>query len=163
MEKEGLQRSIQYLQDRELCIEAIVTDRHPQINKWLRETHPNIRHYYDVWHVAKGKLKDNYVFCFARYGYKFMSTIGLRKKIEVLAKQRDCDDIGKWEKSIINHLYWCVASTPTSEEEVIKAKWLSLDSHMHNVHHGHGAKFPNCLHERLQGDRNKKWLKRRKY
>ena len=77
-----------------------MTDRHPQISKWLKETHPN-RHYYDVWHVAKGKHEDNYVFCFVRYGYKFMSTIGLGKKIEVLAKQRDCDDVWKWERVLL--------------------------------------------------------------
>ena len=112
--------------------------------------------------LQKVNMKTNNIM-FVRYGYTslYLHTIGLRKKIEALAKQRDCDDVGKWEKSIINHLYWCVASTPSSEEEVIKAKWLSLDNHMHNVHHGHAAKFPTCLHGRLQGDRTKRWLKRR--
>ena len=74
MEKEGLQRSIQHLQDCELCIEAIVTDRHPHINKWLRETHPSIRHYYDVWHVAKGKYEDKYYYVCQVWVYKLIST-----------------------------------------------------------------------------------------
>ena len=70
--------------------------------------------------------------------------------------------IGKWEKSIINHLYWCVASTPDGDETMIKAKWLSLDNHLHNVHQGHSTDFPKCLHGQLRGrDKNKKWLKKR--
>lgn len=31
-----------------LSIGVLVTDRHKQINKWLRETHPAIKHYYDT-------------------------------------------------------------------------------------------------------------------
>ena len=54
MEKEGLQRVLQFLQEQGLTIEVLVTDRHRQINKWLRESYPTITHYY-VWHVAKGK------------------------------------------------------------------------------------------------------------
>ena len=55
MEKEGLLRVIQYLQQHGLNIDILVTDRHRQISKWLRENHPDIKHFYDVWHVAKGK------------------------------------------------------------------------------------------------------------
>lgn len=54
MEKEGLHRSIEFLKGRRLDIAVLVTDRHTQINKWIREEHPNIKHYFDVWHVAKG-------------------------------------------------------------------------------------------------------------
>ena len=35
-------------------VAALVTDRHRQIAKWIRENLPNVKHYYDVWHVAKG-------------------------------------------------------------------------------------------------------------
>ena len=54
MEKEGSHRVLQFLQQNNLEVEILVTDRHKQINKWLRETHPSITHYFDVWHVAKG-------------------------------------------------------------------------------------------------------------
>ena len=54
MEKEGLRRCMDFLQDHNLTIDVLVTDRHKQINKWLREAHPDIKHYYDTWHVAKG-------------------------------------------------------------------------------------------------------------
>ena len=54
MEKEGLARVISFLQDKQLKINVLLTDRHRQINKWIRNTQPDIKHYFDVWHVAKG-------------------------------------------------------------------------------------------------------------
>lgn len=54
MEKEGLVRSLKFLQDSGLTVDTIITDRHPQIQKYLREMMPSITHYYDVWHTAKG-------------------------------------------------------------------------------------------------------------
>ena len=57
MEKEGLKRVLNFLQLKQrMQVEVLVTDRHKQINKWLREEHPQITHYYDVWHVAKGNF-----------------------------------------------------------------------------------------------------------
>lgn len=54
MEKEGLVRSITALEEAGVKIGNIVTDRHPQIQKFLREEKPTIQHFFDVWHVAKG-------------------------------------------------------------------------------------------------------------
>ncbi len=55
MEKEGLRRAVQFLGDQQLEVGVLITDRHPQIQKWVRENMPNTTHYYAVWHVAKGK------------------------------------------------------------------------------------------------------------
>lgn len=52
MEKEGLKRSLALLSARGVTLECIVTDRHPQIQKFLREN--NITQFYDVWHMEKG-------------------------------------------------------------------------------------------------------------
>ena len=60
-----------------------------------------------------------------------MVTTGFRKKLE---EQKDCHIIGNWQRSIINHLYWCVASTKDGDQDTIEAKWLSLDNHIHNKH-----------------------------
>ena len=93
--------------------------------------------------------------------YEFCT--GFRKKLDKLGKQKDCELVSEWQKSIINHLYWCVSSTPADDGELIKAKWLSLDNHIHNVHRRHGKKFPKCAHGRLgRQNRNRKWLQRRK-
>ena len=58
MEKEGLTRAVKKLQEYGLDIDIMVTDRHRQIAKWIREFLPHIKHYYDVWHLAKGKLGE---------------------------------------------------------------------------------------------------------
>ena len=59
MEKEGLERVLDFLYHHQLKVNVLVTDCHRQINKWLRENHPEITHYFDVWHVAKGRCTNN--------------------------------------------------------------------------------------------------------
>lgn len=54
MEMEGLKRSLSLLEERGVTIDSVVTDRHPQIQKFLKET--RIKHYYDVWHIEKGMV-----------------------------------------------------------------------------------------------------------
>ncbi|CDQ97355.1 unnamed protein product [Oncorhynchus mykiss] len=53
MEKEGLLRIIAALEEAAVSIDSIVTDRHPSIQKYLREERPDIKYTYDGWHVAK--------------------------------------------------------------------------------------------------------------
>ena len=56
MEKEGLIRALDFLKQDGLSANVLVTDRHRQIARFVRESHPEIKHYYDVWHFAKGKM-----------------------------------------------------------------------------------------------------------
>ncbi|XP_070561301.1 uncharacterized protein [Ptychodera flava] len=137
MEKEGLKRSLEFLKSHDVDVGEIITDRHRQIGKFLREELPEAQHRYDVWHVAKG----------------------LKKKVIALSKERDCEKAGKWSRSIVNHMYWCATSTEDGDEDIIEAKWLSLVGHMQNRHTGHGDPFPECAHGHLRGrERRKKWL-----
>ncbi|KAG1656416.1 hypothetical protein GQR58_023955 [Nymphon striatum] len=134
MEKEGLIRAASKLQDAGLPIDVIVTDRHPQIQKWLRMSLKDTTHYFDVWHVSKG----------------------LTKKLEMLARKPGCEPLREWITSISNHLHWC-ANTP--DPEVKLAQWLSIINHMHNIHEGHGDIFPKCTHAYMNDShRKKKWL-----
>ena len=55
MELEGFKRMWSKLTGEGLSIQKMVTDRHRQLAKHIRETTPEIKHMYDVWHVAKGK------------------------------------------------------------------------------------------------------------
>lgn len=55
MEKEGLSRSLTNLTELGVKVQAIITDRHAQVAKWLRENYPDVEHRYDVWHIAKGE------------------------------------------------------------------------------------------------------------
>ena len=54
MEKEGLKRCVTFLVEHGFTIHQLVTDRHRQIGKWIRENLPETQHVFDVWHVAKG-------------------------------------------------------------------------------------------------------------
>ena len=63
MEKEGLIRAVKFLHDEDLTIKQLVTDRHPQIQKYVREQLPETSHKYDVWHIVKG-------ICFSQYNSK---------------------------------------------------------------------------------------------
>ena len=56
MEKEGLKRVLNYLEQQHMQVGVLVTDRHRQINKSLRENHANITYYYDVWQWQKVKI-----------------------------------------------------------------------------------------------------------
>ncbi|XP_071057754.1 uncharacterized protein [Pseudochaenichthys georgianus] len=77
MEKEGLKRCLDHLESKDLAVEYIVTDRHPQIQKYLRER--NIEQFYDVWHFEKG----------------------LSKKLLKLTQNKDCDTkLKRWLRSI---------------------------------------------------------------
>ena len=89
--------------------------------------------------------------------------IGLRKKLEAAAKVKDCAIIGHWQKSIINHLYWCVAST-SSDHGAYKSQVALLGQPHSQCTHTHKNKdFQKCAHGNLRGrDKNKQWFKRRK-
>lgn len=56
MEKEGLIRCVNYFNHLDISITALVTDRHVQIVKWVRENMTETTHWFDVWHVAKGTI-----------------------------------------------------------------------------------------------------------
>ena len=57
MEKESLVRCVDFFKSQDINIQTLVTDRHVQIVKWVRENMPESIHLFDVWHVAKGDFK----------------------------------------------------------------------------------------------------------
>lgn len=57
MEKEGLKRALDHLERNNVKMDYIVTDRHTQVQKFLRER--GITQYYDVWHLEKGNYDRN--------------------------------------------------------------------------------------------------------
>ncbi|XP_064632070.1 uncharacterized protein LOC135490670 isoform X2 [Lineus longissimus] len=55
MDLEGLKRSMALLvTEKKLAIAEMVTDRHSQIKKYLRDKWPGVQHWFDCWHIAKG-------------------------------------------------------------------------------------------------------------
>lgn len=55
MELEGLKRGLEYLEDFDVTVDELVTDRHVQVKKYMKDEYIDKHHYFDVWHVAKGK------------------------------------------------------------------------------------------------------------
>lgn len=54
MEKEGFVRAVAALKQEGFKIDVIVTDRHPQIQCYMKkEEMQGTTHYYDCWHVGK--------------------------------------------------------------------------------------------------------------
>uniref|UniRef100_A0A3Q2PX19 Uncharacterized protein n=1 Tax=Fundulus heteroclitus TaxID=8078 RepID=A0A3Q2PX19_FUNHE len=118
-------------------IAVLITDRHMQIVKWVRENLTQTSHRFDIWHIAKG----------------------IGKKVEGLGKGKDFEAVVKWRKSIVNHLYWCAASTSSGDGDEIIAKWESVAFHVQNQHTDlNNARFPACAHPPLVEQRQKEWL-----
>ncbi|XP_077375383.1 uncharacterized protein LOC144017561 isoform X2 [Festucalex cinctus] len=132
MEKEGLKRSLTVLEERGVTLQSVVTDCHPEIEKFLEEA--NITHYYDVWHMEKG----------------------LSKKLEKIAQKKECEKLSKWLSSIKNHIYWTAASSPFGPERV--AKWTTILNHVQNIHTHEEPLFPHCLHPQNSPTCKSKWL-----
>ncbi|XP_063072440.1 uncharacterized protein LOC134463131 [Engraulis encrasicolus] len=132
MEKEGLVRCLENMESNGLKIQYIVTDRDPQIQKFLREK--NIPQFYDVWHFEKG----------------------LSKKLEKLSHQQDCEVLQPWVQSIKNHVHWCATSSTSGPEKV--AKWTSLINHLQDKHDHDDPLFPTCEHEEKVSKKPSKWL-----
>lgn len=133
MELEGLKRCLAFLSSEDVTVSHLITDRHSQVKKYLKDKHPEIIHMFDVWHVAKG----------------------VYKKLEAAGKRKGCDVVGRWARSISNHMYWCAASS-SGDGEVVQQKWFSILNHIANIHRGHGDKFLQCEHENLE---DREWMK----
>ncbi|KAL3885640.1 hypothetical protein ACJMK2_025690 [Sinanodonta woodiana] len=133
MELEGLKRCIAFQSSEDVTVSHLITDRHSQVKKYLKDKHPEIMHMFYVWHVAKG----------------------VYKKLEAAGKRKGCDVVGRWARSISNHMYWCAASS-CGDGEGVQQKWSSILNHVANIHRGHGDKFLQCEHEQLD---NREWIK----
>ena len=85
---------------------------------------------------------------------------GLSKKIDKLAKKKDCEDVGQWRQSISNHMYWCAASTPDGNGQLMQEKWKMLPLHIENIHSNpNNDVYSECGHGELEGEaRDRLWL-----
>ncbi|XP_064460267.1 uncharacterized protein LOC135370451 [Ornithodoros turicata] len=132
MEKEGLQRALNYLQDQGMTVKTLITDRHTEIKAFMKASHPEVQHRFDVWHVAKG----------------------IRKKISAVSRTKQHQVFQMWSPTIVNHLYWC-ARTSDDNGELTLAKWKTILRHVIDIH-----EHPDSLHERCaHGDIGERlWL-----
>lgn len=54
MELYGCVKGIDFLKRQGITIEDLVTDRHVAIKGHMKTKEPEIHHYFDAWHIAKG-------------------------------------------------------------------------------------------------------------
>lgn len=135
MELEGAKRSFRFLLSAKVKISKFISDRHRGIGKWLRTSHKTVKHFYDIWHLAKA----------------------ITKKMSKAAKEKGCERIGLWIKGVRNHLYWCATSTNEGFQQLIVAKWQSFMRHVSNKHSKHpDALYAKCNHKNLKA---RKWIK----
>ncbi|KAG0430920.1 hypothetical protein HPB47_022249 [Ixodes persulcatus] len=121
MEKEGLVRAFTSLQKLGVEVGTIVTDRHREVNAYLRINHPDVQHRFDAWHFAKG----------------------IKKKIDAVSRTKAHEVLRKWKSTIIRHLYWC-ARTSNGDGDLVLAKWKSIMRHVIDVHIHQDPLHPAC-------------------
>ena len=72
----------------------------------------------------------------------FYNYLGIGKKINALAKQKECEAAGLWKKSTVN-LYWVAGTAPERNHDMLEQMGKSVSNHIQDVHVGHGDLFPS--------------------
>ena len=111
MEKEGLKHHMDKFRKKEISISSLTTDRHVQIRSYKKKEHAQIKHQFDVWHVAKN----------------------IKKKIVKKAKLKSCYELFDWVKAIVNH-FWCFCASCGGNAHKLKEKWVSILYYITNQH-----------------------------
>lgn len=156
MELEGMKRCRSHLIDAGINVLSLTTDRHPSVQKWMREHWSEVQHFYDLWHISKCKWTEKLGWCVFHFilMHAWHLTLAVKKKLSALAKRRVAHQfLYSWIKSITNHLYWCVAK---ADGELRMARWKSVMNHLVNIHDHDSALYPKCLH----GDIERNWIVR---
>ncbi|KAJ8303761.1 hypothetical protein KUTeg_018684 [Tegillarca granosa] len=91
------------------------------VKKFIKSDRPDIKHYFDVWHMDKGvnsKLKKG--------------------------KIKDCGYVA------LCHVLLATTTSSIGNREIVLEKWLSILYHVVDIHEGHGNRFPECVHNQLE-------------
>ncbi|XP_065068881.1 uncharacterized protein LOC135694119 isoform X2 [Rhopilema esculentum] len=137
MEYEGFKRCMEFLLSLPTGISTFVSDRHSSVIRHMKEDLPNIKHYFDLWHLKKK----------------------VRKTLKNISKLKGYEDITNWIQPCVNHLHWSATTTPSGDGDIILAKFKSFLSNIVNKHEG----LPNHLFNKCaHGDdiKQRQWLKK---
>jgi solute carrier family 8 (sodium/calcium exchanger) len=50
MELDGAKKCFSFLEGAGVKIKKFISDRHADIAKWVRESRPDTKHFFDIWH-----------------------------------------------------------------------------------------------------------------
>ncbi|WAR21223.1 hypothetical protein MAR_015197, partial [Mya arenaria] len=122
MELEGLKRATDSLRRCGLSLAEIITDRHLQIQKWIRENLPGTVHSFDVCEkeapcTVQGKR--------------------LQHSLQV-------DEEYHQSPLLVSRII------PGRGGSMIAAKWTSVVNHVQDIHTGHGDLYQQCTHGPLE-------------
>lgn len=118
-----------------LSIKALATDRQVQIRSFLKKEHPDIKHQFDVWHLAKS----------------------ICKKLLVASKKKGCEDLAPWIRSVNNHIWYCACQCRGGPDLLVEM-WRSLEHHTSicNVHEFPGNNYTKFGHPQLSTEETRK-------
>ncbi|XP_051550518.1 uncharacterized protein LOC127438736 [Myxocyprinus asiaticus] len=83
-------------------------------------------------------------------------SLGLFKKLDKIARDKNCLLFKRWQQSIKKQVYWTAASSKSGAEKV--AKWKSLINHIQDIHAHDDAAYPKCDHPIRVSKDCRKWF-----
>ncbi|XP_073720047.1 uncharacterized protein [Misgurnus anguillicaudatus] len=96
------------------------------------------------------------VYGYLHYVQYIVFVVGISKKLEALSKQKDCEKVKKWMKSINNHIYWTAATSTSGPDRI--AKWNAILNHVRDIHTHQDPLYPMCEHVISKTTDKSKWL-----
>lgn len=139
MEVEGLKRCLDHLQQEQVTIAKLATDRRVEVRVHMKEERPHIKHNFSVWHLAKF----------------------VQKKLSKKTQSKPWVALKPWIHSIITHLWWCARTSQSNATDCVE-RWKSIVYHTANVEHWDGCQhLHQCAHSPIPREtkRRKDWLK----
>ena len=94
MEKLSFSKALNEVKQKGICINQLITDRNTGICKHMREEELKITHQFDVWHFIKN----------------------IKKRLQKVGKNKSCENLQKWAKSISNPFWWACATCKRDKE-----------------------------------------------
>ncbi|KAM5170491.1 uncharacterized protein ACMZJ9_003387 isoform 1-T2 [Mantella aurantiaca] len=138
LETKAFHVCLQRLRASNINIKIVCTDIHVSIQKLMRSLYKDIKHQFDVWHVAK--------------------SIG--SKIATASKRSSATDLAHWVVPAKTHLWWC-ARTCNQNPLLLRERWISIVYHVANKHKWQmGTLYKECHHAPLNKEEEKarEWL-----
>lgn len=126
------------------------TEFYPDYHNYIHQNHCMIVPLY-IGSFQQLMLVINYIGC-------ILILKGFKRDLNKAAKLDETGIVKKWVTPMVNHVYWCAASTPDGNSDVMEAKYLSMLNHIVNKHKHNNAHYPECCHGRLKRYGTKKPL-----